>query len=166
MSEPLPPMPPEDVAVEYEQATIDWSARFQGELLPNGDKIFEPLDISAENPLRLYYAIVKKKTSQGLWGHALIMKANKYIMNTQVGEIWLYNTLTKREVRLDELIKQKTMTQDAIDATEETFANAFVDSCKVNPAYDAWNNRILTIPTQHQFNYQKGQCDDKYQTVM
>lgn len=166
MSEPLPPLPPEDVATEYEQATIDWSARFVGELLPNGDKIFEPLDISEGNPLRLYYAIVKKKPAQGTWGHALITKDKQYMMNESVGEIWLYNTLTKREVRLDELSKQKSMTVDAKKATEETFANAFVDSCKINPAYDAWNNRILVIPTRHQFEYQKGECDMKYSITM
>lgn len=169
ISKPLPPMPPEDVATEYGQATVDWSARLEGELLPNGDRIFEPLDISARNPLRLYYAIVKKKsTKNNVRLVGVIRKPNRWILDTQVGQIWLYNTLTKREVRLDELMKEKAMTSDAVKATEDTFAGAFVNSCRVNPAYNAWDNAILvsSIPTRDYWTRQMGQCDTKYQTVM
>ena len=63
-------------------------------------------------------------------------------------------------------MKEKTMTSDAVKATEETFANAFVDSCKINPAYNAWKNNIAIIPTEYQFNWQKDQCDTRYETVM
>lgn len=165
LSTPLPivdPKEPEEVAIAYGEAITDWNQRLAGETLPNGDKIFQPLDISAENPLRLYYAIVKKRSFDGA------MPLGENISRT-IGEIYLYNTVTKREVRIDELARQATMTTDAKLATEETFGNAFVEACKINPQYLPWTHQISTGSvktggriTDNNREYHRAHCGDKY----
>lgn len=160
MSSGLPtPEDPEEVAAKYGGAISNWAERFVGEEMPNGDMLFEPLDISAQNPLRMYYAVVKKRTWKPSPGAVLGLKP----IFPLVGEIFLFNTVTNREVRLDELAQQTTMTVDAKKATEETFANAFVYSCKIDPRYLHWTNRINTGITSNNIEYWRRQCQDTYE---
>ena len=159
----LEPQQPEEVAEKYGEAIIDWNKRLTGETLPNGDKIFQPLDISAGNPLRMYYAIVKKKSV------VYDVGLQTSIRHVTVGEIYLFNTVTNREVRLDELAKQATMTVDAKLATEETFANAFVEACKINPQFNPWTNKLQagavksgTKVSSSNIEYLRRQCGEVY----
>lgn len=164
LSEPLPPsapLSPDDVATKYGEAISNWEERLAGEELPNGDRLFEPLDISATNPLRLYYAVVKKRTWSPTKGTPLGLNP----IFPQVGEIYLFNTVTNREVRLDELAKQDTMSEDAKQATQDTFANAFKYSCQIDPRYLHWTNLLNTKNiTANNLEYWRGKCGDTYNT--
>ena len=156
------PLTPAEASIHYTGAIQNWEERLEGELLPNGDKIFEPLDVSPTNPLRLYYAIVKK----GPWRP---QGTQKYPPPTweappaEVGEIFLFNTVTNREVSLVELAKSEMMTPDAQKATEETFANAFVYSCEIWPFYFPWTNGWEQRNNRNVAHW-RGLCRDKFNT--
>lgn len=148
------PLTPQEASAIYTDVGKTWEEKLAGEPLPNGDRIFRPLDTDAENPLRMYYAVVKTKKYVPNAGTPTIIGVGY----PTVGEIYLFNTLTGREVRLDELAKSKTMTEDAKRGVQETFANAFLFACNIYPRYLPWVNNISLKYGQN--------CNAMYDTSM
>lgn len=137
------PLTTEEASTLYEGVEKTWAEKLAGEPLENGDRIFRPLDINVENPLRMYYAIVKTRRYAPNPGTPVLLGGTSY---PTVSEIYLFNTITGREVRLDELARSKSMTSEAKIAVEQTFANAFSYACRTFPRYLPWENNITTAP--------------------
>ena len=112
------PMGIQDAAAVYAEAGRSWDEVLAGEPVPGG-RLYRPLDISAGNPLRLYYAVVKPRPIAPLSPGFGV-----------TGAIYLFNPDTKRETALDQLARSESMTEDAMDGVEDTFAHAFLEACK------------------------------------
>jgi len=148
------PLSIEEASAIYEGVQQTWAEKLQGEPLANGDRIFRPLDTDPENPLRMYYATVKTRKYVPNAGTPTILGVGY----PTVGEIFLFNTVTGREVRLDELARSKSMSADAKVSVQQTFANAFQFACLIYPRYLPWDNNI---------SLQSGQnCIQMYDTSM
>ena len=137
------PLTIDEAGALYEGVEKTWAEKLAGEPLENGDRIFRPLDTDAENPLRMYYAVTKIRKYRPNPGTPILLGGTSY---PTVSEIYLFNTVTGREVRLDELARSTSMTNDARIAVEQTFANAFQHACRTFPRYLPWDNNITTAP--------------------
>lgn len=177
----LEDLTPEDVQETYEAATKSHAELLQPTRTSAGHMLFQPLDLSAQNPLSGFVAVVKEldksltqlnnESGRPSVGFLLGKDRGKPYKDPNVAfkiaRIFFFNPATGREVAAWELKKHADLWMpDMQDAVVNTFVHAFNYACKINPRYDQWANTVNTAWNDASIPYWVDQCNIKYNVSM
>lgn len=174
----LEDLTPRDVQETYEAAVDAHAKQLAPTRTSGGDLLFQPLDLSAKNPLSGFVAVVKEmqrnlvqlsQESGKAFIYGLLPKGDRGKaykdpnVPIRLARIYFFNPATGREVAAWELKKHADLWMpDMQNAVENTFTHAFNHACGINPAYDQWNNIFnVSRGTPQPYN-----CDVKYPVTM
>lgn len=173
MNQQLEDLTPEDVHETYAAAEKTWQERLQPTTMPNGNLLFEPLDLSETNPLSGYVAVLKKlnRSLNQLAGEsgraAVYLSSDRPNDPHQIGRLYFFNPQTGREVGAFELKKNADLWLPGMqEALQNTFVHAFNAACRLNPRYNQWDNTLNTGIKEAAMSYMREQCDVHYPVTM
>lgn len=178
MGEDLEQLTHEDVEETYAAAEASWQDRLEPTRTSSGHLLFKPLDLSERNPLSGYVAVVKEH-NKNLYQLAqekgdklptvLVQKGDRGkpyrdpAANIHFARVYFFNPSTGREVAAWELRKHADLWLPGMqEAVENTFVHAFNHACKVNGAYNQWNNSFRV----NRGSPQPINCDVEYPVTM
>lgn len=178
MGQQLEDLTDRDVAEAYDAAEQTHQAKLAPIVTSSGHLLFEPLDLSAQNPLAGFDAVVKNM--QKSWWDLYAENGSKgpkplgasggfnYTKKYPIARVFFFNRATGREVAAYELKQNADLwLPDMQSALQLTFAHAFNHACKVQPAYRQWTNELaVRYPSNKNWSFDNLNCDRQYPVGM